>query len=437
MSVKNLNMKALSRAITLVSMTFATQSFAQQTDAVTAENKQDIQQLRQEVQELRQLLQSYSQSNTSAVTQVTSPVTSVPVVNSATKIIEQPNGLLSLAKAEVKVYGNIRLDASYQAEGGSASRLYNQISTVPLKGHKESSDELKSTLSATRIGLDFKSPMLNQTVSGKLEMDFLGGTGLDNLRIRHAYLNYNQWLIGQTWSNFAVPDYMPETIDALGYVGGAVKRIPQVRYSYTILPSSQLIIAAEDPKDSTVQARLPALTARWNQKIGDDLNMSLRTMAHEKRIESDEEWSWGMGLGVKYDFTPQTSVKADYYHVKGDSSFVSWTNSGVVKQGNEIVALSEFDSITVGVAQKINDKTRATLGYGYMKFKEDQAYIAASPQANKELWQAWANVFYSPVKPISFGLEYVYGEREVFTALEDGTKIGEDNRVSMLAQYNF
>ena len=437
MSVKNLNMKALSLAITLVLMTFATQSFAQQTHAVTVNNEQDIQQLRQEVQELRQLLQSYSQSNTSAVTQVTSPVASVPVVNSATKIIEQPNGLLSLAKAEVKVYGNIRLDASYQAEGGSASRLYNQISTVPLKGHKESSDELKSTLSATRIGLDFKSPMLNQTVSGKLEMDFLGGTGLDNLRIRHAYLNYNQWLIGQTWSNFAVPDYMPETIDALGYVGGAVKRIPQVRYSYTILPSSQLIIAAEDPKDSTVQARLPALTARWNQKIGDDLNMSLRTMAHEKRIESDEEWSWGMGLGVKYDFTPQTSVKADYYHVKGDSSFVSWTNSGVVKQGNEIVALSEFDSITVGIAQKINDKTRATLGYGYMKFKEDQAYIAASPQANKELWQAWANVFYSPVKPISFGLEYVYGEREVFTALEDGTKIGEDNRVSMLAQYNF
>ena len=437
MSVKNLNMKALSQAITVISMTFATQSFAQQTQAVTAGNEQDIQQLRQEVRELRQLLQSYSQSNTSAVTQVTSPVASVAVVNSATKTVEQPNGLLSLAKAEVKVYGNIRLDASYQAEGGSASRLYNQISTVPLEGHKERSDELKSTLSATRIGLDFKSPVLDQTVSGKLEMDFLGGAGLDNLRIRHAYLNYNQWLIGQTWSNFAVPDYMPETIDALGYVGGSVKRTPQVRYSHTIQPGSQLVIAAEDSKDSSIQARLPALTARWNQKIGDDLNMSLRTMAHEKRIESDEEWSWGMGLGMKYDFTPQTSVKADYYHVKGDSSFVSWTNSGVVKQGNEIVALSEFDSITVGLAQKINDKTRATLGYGYMKFKEDQAYIASSPQANKELWQAWANVFYSPVKPISFGLEYVYGEREVFTALEDGTKTGEDNRVSVLAQYNF
>ncbi|MGR3979074.1 hypothetical protein FW754_15690 [Acinetobacter sp. 1207_04] len=437
MSVKNLNMKALSLAITLVSMTFATQSFAQQTDAVTAENKQDIQQLRQEVQELRQLLQSYSQSNTTITTQVTSPVASVAVVNSPTKAVEPPNGILSLAKAEVKVYGNIRLDASYQAEGGSASRLYNQINTVPLKGDKERSDEFKSTLSATRIGLDFKSPVLDQTVSGKLEMDFLGGAGLDNLRIRHAYLNYNQWLIGQTWSNFAVPDYMPETIDALGYVGGSVKRTPQVRYSYTIQPGSQLVVAAEDPKDSTVQARLPALTARWNQKIGDDLNMSLRTMAHEKRIESNEEWSWGVGLGAKYDFTPQTSLKADYYHVKGDSSFVSWANSGVVKQGSEIVALSEFDSITVGVAQKINDKTRATLGYGYMKFKEDQTYIVASPQANKELWQAWVNVFYSPVKPISFGLEYVYGEREVFTALEDGTKKGEDNRVSMLAQYNF
>lgn len=73
-------------------------------------------------------------------------------------------------------------------------------------------------------------------------MDFLGGAGLDNLRIRHAYLNYNQWLIGQTWSNFAVPDYMPETIDALGYVGGSVKRTPQVRYGYTIQPGSQLLL---------------------------------------------------------------------------------------------------------------------------------------------------------------------------------------------------
>ena len=438
--MKNLNLKALSIAISLISITSMSQSHAQTAKATINSEAQNIQQLRQEVQELKELLQQMKQNNANVTTAVINPVTltsaSEVMVNAPVAKV-QPNSVISLGKTELTVYGNIRLDASYQAEGGSASRLYNQINTVPLEGHKESSDEFKSTLSGTRIGLDLKSSVLDQTVSGKLEMDFFGGANLDNLRIRHAYLNYNQWLIGQTWSNFASPDYMPETIDALGYVGGAVKRIPQVRYHYNIQPGSQLVLAAEDPKDGSIQARLPALTARFNQKIGNDLNMSLRTMAHEKRIENDKEWAWGASLGMKYDFTPQTSIKADYYHVKGDSSFVSWTNSGIVKQGGELVALSEFDSITIGLAQKINDKTRATLGYGYMKFKEDQAYIVASPQANKELWQAWANVFYSPVKPISFGLEYVYGEREVFKALDDGTKKGEDNRVSILAQYNF
>ena len=416
-------MKKFNYNIILVSMGLLSLNMAH------ADSMTEVEQLRNEVKQLREMIEQQQQVQNKQIVALENNVKAAQVVSQA----KDQSFARTKAGAEVTLYGNIRADLLYQSEGGSADRLYNQINSVPLKGHNESSDQLKSTLAATRLGLDFKTA--DKNVSGKIEVDFLGAN--DALRIRHAYFNYGQWLIGQTWSNFAIPDYMPETIDALGYVGGSVKRTPQVRYSYTIQPGSQLVVAAEDPKDSTVQARLPALTARWNQKIGDDLNMSLRTMAHEKRIESNEEWSWGVGLGAKYDFTPQTSLKADYYHVKGDSSFVSWANSGVVKQGSEIVALSEFDSITVGVAQKINDKTRATLGYGYMKFKEDQTYIAASPQANKELWQAWVNVFYSPVKPISFGLEYVYGEREVFTALEDGTKKGEDNRVSMLAQYNF
>ncbi|MEG2432408.1 MAG: DcaP family trimeric outer membrane transporter, partial [Acinetobacter sp.] len=61
--------------------------------------------------------------------------------------------------AEFNLYGNIRADASYQAEGGSAARMYNQINAVPLEGVGERSDEFKSTLAATRLGMDFKAPV--------------------------------------------------------------------------------------------------------------------------------------------------------------------------------------------------------------------------------------------------------------------------------------
>jgi opacity protein-like surface antigen len=232
--------------------------------------------------------------------------------------------------AEFNLYGNVRFDGSYQMEGTSRDLPYNHINAVALKGNSENSDRLRSTLAATRLGLDFKTQVAEQEVKGKIEVDFLGGSNFDNLRIRHAYVNYGNWLLGQTWSNFAVPDYMPESIDALALVGGAVKRTPQVRHTTKFSPQTNLVVAAEDPKDGTVNQRLPALTARLNHQFADNFNISARAMGHEKRVNNDEEMAWGVGLGAKYDVVPGTTLKADYYHVKGDSSFVSFTNSGVV-----------------------------------------------------------------------------------------------------------
>ena len=414
------------------------------TGMVHAQSNTEIDQLRAEVKELRDLIKQYTQTQqqqSQHIQQVQTQVSNAAIAQPNQTKTHKPNGLaLTVAGSEVKLYGNVRMDAQYQAEGGTAARSYNQISSVPLNGVNERSDEFKSTLSATRLGLDFKTPTQGKEVTGKLEVDFLGGANFDNLRIRHAYVNYGNWLLGQTWSNFAVPDYMPESVDALGFVGGAVKRTAQVRYSHSFNPETHLISSIEDPKDTSISTRMPAFTTRLNHKVTDTLALSGRVMAHEKRIDQDEKWAWGVGLGAKYDLLPKTSIKADYYHVKGDSSFVSWANTGVLARNNEIVAQNKFDSITVGVTQQFNDKLRGTLGYGFMKFDQDSDYINASVNQtaiNKELWQAWANMFYSPTKPISLGVEYVYGEREAFGAAPNGSTKGEDNRVNAVAIYNF
>ncbi|NNH86456.1 DcaP family trimeric outer membrane transporter [Acinetobacter terrae] len=397
------------------------------------QQQKEIEQLRQEVQALRNLVEQQKVQTAQTATAIAAVQRPAPVVT-ATPVLKTAKG------AEFNLYGNVRADASYQAEGGGVDMPYNQINSVPLEGTAGNSDRLRSTLSATRLGLDFKTQAAEQEVKGKIEVDFLGGANLDNLRIRHAYVNYGNWLMGQTWSNFAVPDYMPETIDALAFVGGAVKRTPQVRYTTKFSPQTNLVVAAEDPKDKLTTQRLPALTARLNHQFADNFNISARAMGHEKRINNDEEMAWGVGMGAKYDVVPGTTLKADYYHVKGDSSFVSFTNSGVVTQADGSLVQSEFDSITVGLTQQFNEKLRGTLGYGYMTFDEDQNYIDAladKTKANKELWQAWANIFYSPTKPLSFGLEYVYGEREAFGAAPNGSKTGEDNRLNAVAIYNF
>lgn len=410
-------------ALTMGGMSVAAQAQTQQ--------QTEIEQLRQEVQALRGLIEQQKVQNTQTAN----------AIANVQRSSASPSPILKTAKgAEFNLYGNVRLDASYQVEGSSRDLPYNHINAVALEGNNGSSDRLRSTLSATRLGLDFKSPVGDRDVKGKIEVDFLGGSNFDNLRIRHAYLNYGNWLIGQTWSNFAIPDYMPETIDALAFVGGAVKRTPQVRHTTKFSPQTNLVVAAEDPKDATISQRLPALTARLNNQFADNLNVSVRAMGHEKRVNSEEEMAWGVGVGAKYDVVPGTTLKADYYHVKGDSSFVSFTNKGVVAQADGSLLQSEFDSIMVGITQKFGDKVHGTLGYGYMSFDKDPNYIAATKDTttiNKDLWQAWANVFYSPRKPLSFGLEYVYGEREAFGEAANGSKTGEDNRINAVAIYNF
>jgi hypothetical protein len=420
--------------MSMMAMSLGGISLSTQAQTSAQSNQQEIEQLRQEVQALRALVEQ--QQRQTAVVTAHVAATPAPASKPVMKIA---------SGAEFNLYGNIRADASYQAEGGSAARMYNQINAVPLEGVGERSDEFKSTLAATRLGMDFKAPVGagDKALSGKVEVDFLGGASFDNLRIRHAYISYANWLIGQTWSNFAVPDYIPETVDALVYAGGSIKRTPQVRYTSTISPETNLVLAVEDPKDPNpgIKQRLPALTARLNHKFADNLSVSARAMGNEKRVNEDEEMAWGVGLGAKYDVVPGTTLKADYYHVKGDSSFVSYANTGVITAANGDLLQSEFDSISVGLTQQFNDKLRGTLGYGYMNFDEDQAYINAvtdKTKANKDLWQAWANVFYSPTKPLSFGLEYVYGEREALAAATpNGSTTGEDNRINAVAIYNF
>ena len=403
----------------------------------------EVAQLRAELKELKALVQQQAQQvqTQSQVTQHTAEMQQ-KLTDQVTQAKNSAASLKTATGSEFKLYGNVRADVSYQSEGGGPAHPYNQMNRVPLKGVAENSDQFKSTLSATRLGFDFKTPVSEGNVTGKVEVDFLGGANLDNLRIRHAYLNYGNWLVGQTWSNFAVPDYMPETIDALGYVGGAVKRGPQIRYNYSLQPSTHLVVALEDPKDSSINLRLPALTARLNQSFSDNAGtFSLRGLVNEKKTANDEVTAWGVGAGVKYNLTPQTTFKADYYHVKGDSAFVSWANAGIVKNAaQDIVAENEFDSITIGLTQQFHPQWRGTLAYGYMKADVDTDYKQSGVDlttVNKELWQAWGNVFYSPTKPISLGLEYVYGERESVGKAANGSNKGEDNRINAVAIYNF
>ncbi|MGG2098527.1 DcaP family trimeric outer membrane transporter [Acinetobacter haemolyticus] len=402
--------------------------------AHAASESAEIAQLRQEVQELRAMLQHYVQQ----------PASAQPANNlntAATPVTTQTLTPKLKSGAEVSLYGYIRADASYQAKG--ASTMYNNISSVPLKGTAEAAqqkDRLHSTANVSRIGLNFTTPTAAGDVGGKLEMDFFGGASRDQFRIRHAYLTFDKWLLGQTWSTFIAPEYYPETIDAATYVGGALQRSPLVRYSDNITANTSFALSVEDPKytassDPENKMRLPAFVGRVNHKFENGSMLSGRSFVAEKKTSNDDTWAWGVGIGGKYQLTPTTFLKADYNHIKGDGRFLMWSNSSYAIDDQNNIHSNEFDSISTGITHQFTSQFRSTLGYGYMKAKSDNTFARLNRESsnqNKELWQGWINGMYNPYKPITLGMEYVYGEREAF----DG-RTGADNRINMMASYDF
>lgn len=207
--------------------------------------------LQQQVQELQTIIQQGkqdSEKNSVELTKLKENISEKPTLKSDRKQLMTKGG------AEFELYGNVRADATYQFKGPST--MYNNINTVPLEGSANevhNSNKFQSTLNITRFGFDFKTPRIgDHSIGGKVEMDFFGGAGRDSFRIRHAYLAYDQWLIGQTWSNFTAVEYYPETVDAALSVGGSLTRVPQVKYSYPINKNMNLAFSLEDSKAETV-----------------------------------------------------------------------------------------------------------------------------------------------------------------------------------------
>lgn len=403
-------MKFYNVAFMLLGSTVISTAYADQT--VTTE----IEKLKSEVAELRQMLQVQQISETHREMKQEQKLPTV-------------NKWQSKSGAEISLYGFIRGDVAYQFEG--AKGMFNSINSVALEGDpnkKSTEDRLDSTLTTTRIGLDFKAPIQDADIGGKVELDFRGGSDKDTVRLRHVYMTYNNWLIGQTTSTFLSTETSPEMLDFNTPLGGGTTRTPMVRYTDKLNDNTQYFVALEKGNDEN---RLPAATAKLSHKFAKGAGLvTARGLLQEVRVrdlDDETELGWGIGLGVNYKPVNQLILNANYSHVSGDNKFLLATsdNKRYIKHGNNI-ELIDFDAFTLGATYKFSPQIRSTLGYGSVIYDGNNA------NGNDHLQQGWLNVMYNPVKPITFGMEYVYGERETVEG-----KTGNDNRIEIMAKYDF
>ena len=398
--------------------------------------QQQIQELRQEVEALKSLIQQQQQVQQQQQTQIAQVQQAKPAAPASVL-----SSLKSKSGADVSIYGSIRGDANYIIDGAD-----DDFNATHKTGANNVKDKLRATPKVTRFGLDFNTPMGDNKVGGKIEVDFASGDNSksENLRIRHAYLTFNNWLFGQTTSSFASV-HAPEMIDFNTNIGGsgASARVPQVRYSQKLAPATQLFVSAEEgnskaTKDGDLSYRLPVLTAKVTQGFAEGKGLaSARALVEHYKSDAanDDKTGWGAAVGANYQVAEPLKVSADVAYMKGNSNHLYGSNSAYSVVGNSIEQ-NEAVAVQVGATYNFSPKLRSTLAYGALFADDgtDFARVANKPDTkeNEKVQQAWINFIYSPVKPVDLGIEYINGERETFK----GQKFSDD-RVGFMARYSF
>ncbi len=350
-----------------------------------ATEKDEIKQLREEVQALKALVQQQQQVQINQQAQLEQSRRAAVVVATpgqitavAAPVKESPlASLKSKMGANVNLYGSVRADAEYQFKGGDG--IFNRINAVDLNGVSDlNKDRFYSTLTASRIGLDFVAPVQGADVGGKIELDFRGGDKNDTVRIRHAYLTYNNWLIGQTTSSFLSLDTQPEMLDFNGVLGTGTFRTPMVRYGDKLSNTTSYVVGLEQGDSSN---RLPTATAKISQKFnGDQGLVTARALVQETRVRTtnevkdatgkvitaattnhdETEFGWGLAVGAKYKLNDQLSVSADYTHLKGDSTYLLYDKGMTYNTARaaDDLQLIDQDAVSVGATYRFNPRWR-------------------------------------------------------------------------------
>lgn len=360
----------------------------------------------------------------------------------------------------IRVYGYAQLDTTYDFKGRQAdidnfdwaSFVAAQPLDNSLSGKRKK--QIYATMKTSRLGLETSTPTGEYgNLKVKLEGDFnapnaFQGESQTNsvlFRLRHAYGELGNVLVGQTWSNFLDLGSFADTVDFNG--PGAVPQIrqPQVRYTFPLSASSRLTLSVENPQSGTAIAgslnpstppnppnvinydKKPDVVANYTQSFKDG-HFSLRAVTLNYNTDVDNKQAFAFGAGGSYKLSNNDTIVAQINGGKGIGRYM--LNSliqAAADDGNEIHLWKSVGG-HVGYTHAWNQNTRSNLIAAYTKFDGD-SYLEdpanTGDLSNKNIKEVSVNTFWKPTKNTELGLEYAWGQRETF----EGDK-GTQSRVN-------
>ena len=302
----------------------------------------------------------------------------------------------------------------------------------------------------TRLSLDFRVPTTKVgEVRFYLEGDMFG-TNSTTPRLRHAYAQVRNFLVGQTFSNFMDPDAFPDTLDFQGPNGMVSIRNPQLRYGFALTPSTTLYIAIEKPS-SDVAFKTDQFSAQTNSPVRDG-TIRLRQEFERGHFQvagilrgigvtlpdgrSDSAFGWGVNtsLGVKTFGKDNVIFAVAAGH--GISRYLQDTSGlGIDAEpapstvGNPHLEATPAIGVEAAYQHYWNKRVRSSAFYSYAGV--DNTSLAAASTYNHGTYSG-ANLIWNPYGSLNVGAEFLYG----WVMDQNGLKANAP-RIQFSAKYSF
>ena len=342
-------------------------------------------------------------------------------------------------------------------DGNSLMRQFYYAPQIPV-GDGSGSEDITADFQARETRINFRADTKTaggDSITAFVEMDFfIHGDGNEVVsnsyspRLRHAFIKYNKWTFGQTWSTFQDVGALPEALDFVG-PAESTTFIRQAMVRYT---TGGLELAVENPEafvagvpegvEERGRSTLPDLIGRYTFKLGGKGSyVKVAGLYRSIKIgtvpgisaegNQPDETGYGVSASTKLMFGNGADLRAMVTYGDGVGRYIGL---GFVRDGyldaNNNIATAEALAYFVALRLPFGNKWRTNVMYGNTTIDYDDDALAAG--LNDTGWSFHWNLIYNILPKLDVGAEVIYGERE----LVNGTD-GDFTRFQFSAKYAF
>jgi hypothetical protein len=319
--------------------------------------------------------------------------------------------------------------------------------TIPIPAPAEFTN---STISVrpTRMNLDFLIPTSSgASIRFYIEAD-LFGSNATTPRLRHAYGQARNFLIGQSFSDFVDPDASTDQLDFQGPNAWVSIRNPQFRYSLLVANQTVFSLSVERPT-SDVAFTTPDFSAQPNSPAPDGTFKLRREMerghvqfsalfrdvaAFVPNGKHDSVTGWGFNLaGSERLFGKDTLVyEGTYGH--GIERYINDTSglgidAALISAQNPTLTAVPVVATYGGFQHFWVPRLRSSAVYGYVQVQNTA--FQPGPTFHQSNYTA-GNLIWNPYHSLTVGTEFLYGWR-----VNKNDASGNAPRIMFSAKYNF